>query len=116
MGTITIAPPEERASVSYVVRKEVAGPRLKMVIYSHYFAPSIGGVETSVEALATGLAKYEKLRGSLEFDTVVITNTPLGEFEDFSLPFPVVRNPSMLELLRLIWKAQVIHLAGPALL
>jgi glycogen(starch) synthase len=89
---------------------------LKMVIYSHYFAPSIGGVESSVEALARGLAKYERFRGSVEFDTVVITNTPPGEFDDHTLPFPVVRNPGLLELSRLIWKAQVVHLAGPSLL
>jgi glycogen(starch) synthase len=89
---------------------------LKVLIYSHYFAPSIGGVEIIVESLARGLATYQRLNGPGEFEIVVVTNTAAKEFDDRVFPFPVVRNPSLLELLRLVRSAQVVHLAGPALL
>ena len=89
---------------------------LKVVIYSHYFAPSVGGVETIVESLARGLTIYKGVNGSPEFEIVVVTNTAAGEFDDQALPFPVVRSPSWLELLRQVCRAHVLHLAGPALL
>jgi glycogen(starch) synthase len=89
---------------------------LKVVIYSHYFAPSIGGVEIIVESLARGLATYQGLNRPGEFEVVVVTNTAAKEFDDQVFPFPVVRNPGPLELLRLVRRAEVVHLAGPALL
>src|SRR5438445_9613 len=89
---------------------------LKVVIYSHYFAPSVGGVETIVESLARGLTIYKGVNGSPEFEIVVVTNTAAGEFDDQALPFPVVRSPSWLELLGQVCSAHVLHLAGPALL
>ncbi len=36
---------------------------MKVAVYSHYFAPSVGGVDTSVEALATELTRYEGVGG-----------------------------------------------------
>ena len=89
---------------------------VKVVIYSHCFAPSVGGVETSVEALARGLTRWKGVHGSPEFEIVVVTNTTGAEFDDHALPFPVVRSPSLLELLGLVCRAHVVHLAGPALL
>lgn len=89
---------------------------LKIVIYSHYFAPSVGGVETSVEALARGLSRYQGGSGAPEFEIVVVTHTTAGEFDDHSLPFPVVRNPGLAELVGLVCRSHVLHLAGPALL
>jgi glycosyltransferase involved in cell wall biosynthesis len=89
---------------------------LNLLIYSHYFAPSVGGVETIVESLARGLTGYQESNGSTEFEAVVVTNTAAGTFDDHALPFPVVRNPSLFELLRLVRRTQVLHLAGPAFL
>jgi len=89
---------------------------LKVVVYSHYFAPSVGGVETSVEALARGLTRYQGVDVAPEFEIVVVTKTGAGEFNDHALPFPVVRNPSLAELVGLVRRAHVLHLAGPALL
>jgi len=89
---------------------------LKVVLYSHYFAPSVGGVETSVEALARGLTRRKGVNGSPEFEIVVVTMTAAGEFDDHALPFPVVRSPSLSGLLGLVCRAHVLHLAGPALL
>ncbi|HLZ93299.1 MAG TPA: glycosyltransferase family 4 protein [Candidatus Acidoferrum sp.] len=86
---------------------------MKLLIYSHYFAPSIGGVETIVLSLAGGLADLRKADGSPEFDVTVVTQT--GGEEDGGLPFRVVRRPNLLQLWRLIRQSQIIHVAGPAL-
>jgi glycogen(starch) synthase len=88
---------------------------MKLLIYSHYFAPSIGGVESMVNSLAGGLAELRKLGGTPEFEVCVVTQTPAGEFEDGSLSFSVVRRPKMTQLYRLIRWCDVIHIAGPAL-
>jgi glycosyltransferase involved in cell wall biosynthesis len=61
---------------------------MKLLIYSHFFAPSVGGVETLVLSLARGLA---------------------------GLPFPVVRQPNLIHLWDLIRASEVVHVAGPAL-
>jgi glycogen synthase len=89
---------------------------LKVVIYSHCFAPSVGGVETSVEALARGLTRYQGVGRAPEFEIVVVTNTAAGGFDDHAFPFAVVRNPNLAELVGLVYRAHVLHLAGPALL
>jgi glycogen(starch) synthase len=89
---------------------------MKVLIYSHYFAPSIGGVESIVEALATGLAKLRTLYGDHEFDVIVVTEIPAENFSDESFAFRVVRQPGLMGLWRLIEKSDVVHAAGPALL
>jgi glycogen(starch) synthase len=89
---------------------------VKLLIYSHFFAPSVGGVETSVEALARGLATYNAAPGSTPFEIVLVTNTAPGAFDDSNFSFPVVRNPGLRELVRLVRMADVLHIAGPALL
>jgi glycosyltransferase involved in cell wall biosynthesis len=90
--------------------------RIKLLVYSHFLAPSIGGVETIVLSLARGLADLRKANGRLEFGLTVVTQTPAGGFDDRSLAFRVVRQPRLIELWRLIRACDVIHLAGPALL
>jgi len=93
-----------------------AGARgMTLLIYSHYFAPSIGGVETIVESLARGLSVLRSSAGELDFDVTLVTQTPAGNFRDEDLPFCVIRRPSTLGLLGLIRTADVVHVAGPAL-
>ncbi len=82
---------------------------MKLLLYSHAFAPSIGGVQTIVGAFARGLA-----RGGVE--VTVATPAPRGEMDDAHLPFAVVRSPSARDLVRLIRQADLVHLAGPALM
>ncbi|MGB7433996.1 MAG: glycosyltransferase family 4 protein [Candidatus Acidiferrum sp.] len=89
---------------------------MRLVIYSHYFAPSIGGVENIVRKLATGLAVPEVPGSASEFNTVVVTQTEARGFDDSTLPFQVVRRPGIFELARLIRDSDVLHIAGPALL
>ena len=90
--------------------------RVKLLVYSHFFAPSIGGVEAIVLSLARGLAELRTPDGQLQFDVTVATQTPCGDFEDRSLPFRVVREPRLVALWRLVRECDVVHLAGPALM
>ncbi len=89
---------------------------MKLLLYSHFFAPSIGGVETIVEAIARGLAARSGAANNLLFDVALVTQTPAVGFDDSNLPFAVVRRPGLFGLLRLIRRADVVHLAGPSLL
>lgn len=89
---------------------------MKLLLYSHSFAPNVGGVETVTMSLARGLAELRTVNDRPLFDLTVATETPAGDFDDTSLPFTVVRHPGVLALRRLIGDADVIHLAGPVLL
>ena len=86
---------------------------MRILIYSHFFTPSIGGVETIVLSLAAGLATLRKADGLPRFDVTVVTQTA-GQY-DTELPFKVVRQPNTLQLWRLLRSCQIVHLAGPAL-
>lgn len=88
---------------------------MRLLIYSHFFAPSIGGVETIVRSLACGVAELRDAQGGAEFQITLVTQTPAGSFDDRALPFPVVRQPGMLQLWRLIRSSDIVHVAGPAL-
>lgn len=88
---------------------------MKLLVYSHYFAPSVGGVETIVLSLARGLCRLGSQDHRPRFELTAVTETPTHEFDDRLLPFPVVRKPSLLQLWHLIRSADVVHLAGPSL-
>ncbi len=83
---------------------------MKLLIYSHFFTPSVGGVETLVLSLARGLSG-----GDPEFEITLATQTPADNFDDLSLPFKVVRQPNLIHLWDLIRVSDVVHVAGPAL-
>lgn len=88
---------------------------MKLLLYSHFFAPSVGGVETIVLSLARGLAALRNAAGAPEFKVLLVTQTPAADFDDRSLPFEVVRQPGLAKLRRLIRSSDFVHLAGPAL-
>src|SRR5256885_6626826 len=88
---------------------------VKLLFYSHYFAPSIGGVETIVLSLARGLRDLRTPNGATEFDLTLVTETSAEDFDDRLLPFRVLRQPSLSQLLRMIRSSDIIHVAGPAL-
>ncbi len=88
---------------------------MKLLLYSHFFAPSVGGVETIVLSLARGLAELRKPSGDPEFEVSLATQTAADKFDDTSLPFHVVRQPSLIHLWDLIRASDVVHVAGPAL-
>ena len=88
---------------------------MKLLVYSHFFAPTIGGVETIVLSLARGLAELVNSTGAREFEVTLITQTAKGNFDDSSLSFQIVRRPTLVQLWRLIRSSDVVHVAGPAL-
>jgi glycosyltransferase involved in cell wall biosynthesis len=88
---------------------------MKLLLYSHFFAPSVGGVETIVLSLARGLAELRDSNGAPQFEITLVTQTPPGNYADSAHPFRVIRKPSFLQLWRFIRKSDVVHVAGPAL-
>lgn len=90
---------------------------MKILIYTEYFFPIPGGVQTSVFELATGLTELRTAGPEREsIGVTVVTRTSRGANQDDSYPFRVVRRPGLAELARLIREADVIHLAGPPML
>lgn len=89
---------------------------MKLLIYSHFFAPSVGGVETAVHLLARGLSEIRGANGEAGFEVTLATPSLRKDFDDAALPFRVVRGPGYLTLFKLIKRADVIHVAGPSLL
>jgi glycogen(starch) synthase len=92
---------------------------MNILIYTADFAPSIGGVQTITAILAQGLADAKSPsngRPAHGNEVTVVTRTPAGTMDDSSLAFRVVRFPSILQLFRLIRRADVIHISGPAIL
>ncbi len=98
---------------------------MRVFIYAHAFAPMVGGAETLVMLLARGLV--EQLQKGMhghngavgQYDkrmVTVATPTPANGFDDSILPFRVVRQPSLWQLVRLLWNADIVHLAGPCFL
>jgi glycogen(starch) synthase len=88
---------------------------VKLLFCSHFFAPSIGGVETIVLSLSRGLAELRSSRGLAEFELTLVTETPAEGFDDRLLPFRVLRQPSLRHLLREIRSSDIVHVAGPAI-
>jgi len=64
---------------------------VKLLFYSHFFAPSIGGVETIVLSISRGLAELRASQGLSEFELTLVTETPAEDFDDLLLPFRVLR-------------------------
>jgi glycosyltransferase involved in cell wall biosynthesis len=88
---------------------------MNLLLYSHFFAPSVGGVETIVLSLARGLAALRDSSGAPQFEITLVTQTPGGNFGDSAQPFRVIRKPNFMQLWRLIRNSDVVHVAGPAL-
>jgi glycosyltransferase involved in cell wall biosynthesis len=87
---------------------------MKLLVYCHFFAPSVGGVETIMLSLARGLAELRDSNGAPEFEITLITQTPAANWDDGAVPFRVIRQPSLLQLARFIRTSDVVHVAGPA--
>jgi glycogen synthase len=90
----------------------VSGSSTKLLIYSADFWPVVGGVQSVVMTLAQGFASSEHARN---IECTVVTETPAGTASDSDLPFRVVRKPNLMQLAHLLWRAELVHLAGPAL-
>ena len=104
-----------RAQIGYFSSQAHAS-NMKLLIYSHYFAPSVGGVESIVQSLAAGIAELRTANGDREFNVTVVTETPAGSCDDTKFPFRLVRRPGTMRLWQLVRASDVIHAAGPAFL
>jgi glycosyltransferase involved in cell wall biosynthesis len=89
---------------------------MRILIYSHAFAPNIGGVETIVQSLAAGLDEVRSGGSKPEFKVTVVTQTASDGFDDSAFSFPVVRRASLTKLWSLVRVSDIIHVAGPSLL
>jgi glycosyltransferase involved in cell wall biosynthesis len=90
--------------------------KINLLLYSHDWFPLVGGVQTVTLALATGLAEWGKNHPGDSIEVVFITQTPANGMDDSKFHFRVLRHPGQRELIRHIRSADVLHLAGPALL
>ena len=66
-------------------------------------------------SLARGVAKRQEVHGGQQIHVTLVTQTPASGMDDSSLPFRVVRQPSMREFISLARSADVLHVANPAL-
>ena len=89
---------------------------MKVLIYTHPFAPIVGGAEKYVMILAQGLSTASQPPGGETFDVTVVTPSPAGSFDDSQMAFRVVRQPSLFALMGLVREADVVQLAGPCFL
>jgi len=89
---------------------------MNLLLYSHYWTPSVGGVESITMSLAEGLAKWPPVPGGDLIRITVVTQTLAGVMDDSLLPFRVVRRPALRDLIRLIRTTDIVQVAGPALL
>jgi len=87
---------------------------MKLLIYAHDWAPSVGGIETVTMVLARGLAAWQSTHPNEGIAVTVVTQTPAKGMNDAALPFRVVRRPSQLEFAKLVRSADILHVANPA--
>jgi hypothetical protein len=80
---------------------------VKIVIYTHSFAPQIGGVETVVFSLAQGLARIPPTGATSAPEVILVTPTPAREMDDTALAFRVMHPPTAGQLMRLLWAANL---------
>ena len=89
---------------------------MNILLYTHHWAPSVGGVETITTTLAQGLATRMQAVGEDKINLTLVTQTPAGDMDHSLLPFRVVRRPKLGHLIRLVRSSDLIQAAGPALL
>lgn len=88
---------------------------MRVLIYAHDWAPSIGGVQTVTMLLARGLARQSSTKAGAPVDTTLVTQTLASGMDDTYLPFRVVRRPGIGKLIELVRASDIIHVANPAM-
>jgi len=84
---------------------------MKLLLYAHDWAPTLGGIQTVTQILARDLTAG----GAPAIEVTLVTRTPAGEMDDSALTYRVVRRPSLVRLFTLIRESDVIHIAGPCI-
>jgi glycosyltransferase involved in cell wall biosynthesis len=85
---------------------------MKILIYTHSFAPAVGGAEKYILLLAEGLAGLPSSDAASPMAIKVATQTPAGNLDDSQFAFEVVRRPGLFRLVRLVYEADIVHLSG----
>src|SRR5580704_2465494 len=85
---------------------------MRLLIYAHDWAPTLGGIQTITQVLARGLAGGD----SPQMEVTLVTMTPANGMDDAALSYRVVRRPGAMPLLRLVMQSDVVHVAGPCIL
>lgn len=78
---------------------------MKVLLYSHVFWPSLGGIEIVTDVLAQNLVK-------LGCECVVVTETPLTQQTELVRPYEIVRRPNWRERLALVRQCSIVHANG----
>jgi len=88
---------------------------MKVLIYSKVFLPVTGGIQTVVAELARGLAGkgWDETR---TIEVTVVTRTRRRSDADDLLPYRLVRGPNLRRLIQFVREADIVHIAGPAML
>ena len=82
---------------------------MHILLHSHAFLPSLGGIERSTQLLAETLA-------SRNHRVDLVTATPAGDPSwDRRQPYRIWRRPPLFQLLRLLQRAEVVHGNGASL-
>jgi glycosyltransferase involved in cell wall biosynthesis len=89
---------------------------MKLLFYSHAFAPHVGGIETFSMHLVRGLAAANAQEGEPISVTVVTQTAGPPDTNSLKMPFQVIRRPGAKRLWELIGHAEKVILAGPAIL
>jgi glycogen synthase len=89
---------------------------VKLLLYTSDWFPLMGGIQTVTMALAKGLSEVPAAESGVPVEVTLVTATPANGMDDSALQFRVVRRPSLGQLIREIRSADVVHLAGAALL
>jgi glycogen(starch) synthase len=89
---------------------------MKLLLYTHAFAPQVGGQETIVMQLAQGLLRQASSAQSGKLELTLITSTPANGMNDKDYDFQILREPKFSTILREMRGADMIHLAGPLLI
>ena len=88
---------------------------MKLVIYTHDWLPLVGGIQTFYRALASRLSERSEDNRREHIEVTLVTQTPAKGMDDSQFSFRVVRRPTLRELIGIIRSADVVQVAGSAL-
>ena len=91
-------------------------PRMNILIYSSLWTASVGGVQSVTNTLARGLSEESTRSDADHVEVTVATPTLARTDYDIDSAFRVIGKIGFPELVRLVWKSDIVHLAGPAML
>jgi glycosyltransferase involved in cell wall biosynthesis len=89
---------------------------MDLLIYTHAFSPLVGGIETITLQLAQRLAASASCTPEQVLQVTVVTPKAEPDANEGAFQFRVVRAPSFVRLLKLIRKADILHVAGTDML